>query len=55
MSQPASKPAIRDCAQSIVAAIASHGNDGPALGRAIKASLRELMSRPDLLEIGIPA
>lgn len=54
MSAPASKSQIRECAQGIVSAIASHGNDSVRLGRAIKASLRAMMARPDLLEIGVP-
>ena len=44
---------IRDCANAIAAAIAAHGDDSAALGRAIDASLKQLMREPDLLERGI--
>jgi predicted metal-dependent enzyme (double-stranded beta helix superfamily) len=54
MSAQLSKHTVRNCAQAIVAAIAAHGQDSVQLGKAIKASLQVLMSRPDLLAQGIP-
>jgi predicted metal-dependent enzyme (double-stranded beta helix superfamily) len=54
MSATASTSNIRDCAQAIVTAIARHGGDGEKLGVAIKASLCDLMSMQNLLELGIP-
>jgi predicted metal-dependent enzyme (double-stranded beta helix superfamily) len=54
MSATAPTSTIRDCAHAIAAAIARHGSDGKKLGAAIKASLRDLMSMPNLLELGIP-
>jgi predicted metal-dependent enzyme (double-stranded beta helix superfamily) len=54
MSATASTSIIRDCAQAIAAAVGRHGSDGEKLGAAIKASLRDLISIPNLLELGIP-
>jgi predicted metal-dependent enzyme (double-stranded beta helix superfamily) len=54
MSATASTSIVRDCAQAIVTAIARHGGDGEKLGAAIKASLRDLISIPNLVELGIP-
>jgi len=54
MSATASTSIIRDCAQAIAAATVRHGSDGEKLGGAIKASLRQLISMPNLLELGIP-
>jgi predicted metal-dependent enzyme (double-stranded beta helix superfamily) len=54
MSANLSQPTVRNCAQAIVTAIARHGQDSAKLGAAIRASLQELMSRPDLLSLGVP-
>jgi len=48
-----SSSAVRDCAQAILAAIAEHGNDGPAIAPGIRAALAKLVQEPDLLERGI--
>ncbi len=54
MSVTASTSTIRDCAQAIATAIARYGGDGQKLGAAIKASLRDIVAMPNLLELGIP-
>ena len=51
----AALPAVRDCAQAIVAAIAEHGSDSERLAPCIRAALATLMREPDLLELGIAA
>ena len=48
-----STSAVRDCAQSIIAAIARHANDSAAIAPGIRAALATLMREPDLLERGI--
>ena len=52
-ASPGRSSAVRDCAQSILAAIAHHGNDGAAIAPAIRAALAALVQEPDLLERGI--
>ena len=54
MTATAPTSTVRDCAQAIAAAIARHGGDGEKLGASIKASLRDLVAMPNLLELGIP-
>jgi predicted metal-dependent enzyme (double-stranded beta helix superfamily) len=54
MSAHAALPTVRDCATAIVAAIAEHGHDSVRLGQAIEPALCRLMSRPDLLALGVP-
>ena len=48
-----SSTAVRDCAQAIHAAIASHGNDGATIAPRIRAALATLIQEPDLLERGV--
>jgi predicted metal-dependent enzyme (double-stranded beta helix superfamily) len=45
---------VRECAQSIIAAIDGAGGDAAALTEAIRPSMTRLMARPDLLTLGVP-
>ena len=52
--QQGSGYSVRECARSIIAAIAKHGDDTAALGEALKGPISRLTELPGLLDQGVP-
>jgi predicted metal-dependent enzyme (double-stranded beta helix superfamily) len=53
MSHTESEDLVRKSAQSLIKEIELHSNDEPKLREGVANSVRDLLKRPDLLELGV--